>query len=418
MLGVIKGTENLKWQLEFLWTAHPDAMENALHVVGMCRVEDVFSSDTSTLVEFLDNVCGELPYRTDPVVRIVAEQIRTLANEIKDEVNTAADFDMITKAWLTTRDNEVLLFQLVDAQKISISVAATESIAERLAANGPLRHFGFDSGTLGRLEQLKAKTPNFVEVIDCIQDAVSLATRYNRPIRVIPILMVGEPGIGKSYFTDQLSQIMGIPLTRIAIDNLQIGSDIAGMSYAYSKSSPGSVFRVLTENDHASPLVILDELDKAPLNWGYGDPLGPLHNLLEPVSAKVFKDASFPVSIDASNVIWIATANELARIPITIRSRFEVFKVDVPSADQFDAILGEICQEFRLKYPKVSFDEGIVDVLRGMTPREQRKILDRAVARASRAGEDRVTARHVREVLGHEEPRPKLGIVKEPTGYL
>ena len=103
MLGVIKGIEKLKWQLEFLWTAHPDAMENALDVVGVCRVEDVFSSDTSTLVEFLDNVCGELPYRTDPVVRIVAEQIRTLANEIKDEVKTAADFDMITKEWPTTR---------------------------------------------------------------------------------------------------------------------------------------------------------------------------------------------------------------------------------------------------------------------------------------------------------------------------
>lgn len=312
----------------------------------------------------------------------------------------------------------MLLFQPVDAQKISISVAATESIAERLAKSGPWRRYGFDSGIMDRLEDLKVKTPNFVEVLDCIMDAMSLAVRYTRPIRVVPILMVGEPGIGKSYFTDQLSTAMTVPLSRIAVDNLQIGSDIAGMTFSYSRSSPGAVFRVLTEENHISPLVILDELDKAPANWGYGDPLGPLHNLLEPASAKVFKDASFPMPIDASHVIWIATANSLGSIPPTIKDRFEVFKVIPPSADQYDAVLSEIYKELMSRYTNVTFDEGIVRALRGMTPRDQRKLSDRAVARASRLGDDRVGVWHVRQVMGHEEPRPKLGIVKEPTGYL
>ncbi len=418
MREVLDGVKKLKWQLELLLTAHPDAMENALDVVGMCRVEDVFSSDTSTLVEFLDNVVGELPYRTDPVVRTVAEQIRALSNEIKEKVTSLADFRIITKAWFAARDDEMLLFQPVDAQKISISVAGTEPIAERLAANGPWRHFGFGGGILEHLEALKEKTPNFAEVLDCIQDAVCLATRYGRPIRVIPILMIGEPGVGKSYFTDQLAKVMGIPLTRIAVDNLQIGSDLAGMSYAYSKAAPGEVFRVLTEHDHVSPLVILDELDKAPLNWGYGDPLGPLHNLLEPVFAQAFKDASFPIEINASHVVWIATANELPRIPATLRSRFEVFKVDTPSIDQFDAIFWEICKELMSKYPKVSFDEGIFTAFRGKTPREQRKILDRAVGRASRLGDNQVGVWHVRQVLGHKEARPTLRVLGEPTGYL
>ncbi len=420
----------LKWELELIAAAYPDIVQEALDTASadvdlfeedgdeLLTLDGAFTRTRMGMEAFLDELISLFPLRELPFFSYVAGEVKWIAGKLREEVKTEADFARVSRVWRATRDDEIRLFEPIDAYNVSSSIRDTEHVAERLAKSGPWRRFGFDCGTLGRLEQLKTKTPNFVEVIDCIMDAASLATRYNRPIRVIPILMVGEPGIGKSYFTDQLSTAMTVPLSRIAIDNLQIGSDIAGMSYAYSKSSPGSVFRVLTENDHASPLVILDELDKAPLNWGYGDPLGPLHNLLEPVSAKVFKDASFPVQIDASHVIWIATANELARIPITIRSRFEVFKVDVPSADQFDAILGEICQELSLKYPKVSFDEEIFTALRGMTPREQRKILDRAVARASRFGEDTVTARHIKQVLGHEEPRPKLGIVQEPTGYL
>lgn len=90
--------------------------------------------------------------------------------------------------------------------------------------------------------------------------------------------------------------------------------------------------------------------------------------------------------------------------------------MDVPSADQFDAILGEICQELSLKYPKVSFDEGIFTALSGMTPREQRKILDRAVARAIRLGDGHVNGRHLKQVMGCEEP--KVELVQEPNGYL
>lgn len=65
-------------------------------------------------------------------------------------------------------------------------------------------------------------------------DVVSLPKRFDRPTHVLPILVVGEPGIGKSYFTDQLLSTLGVLLTRIVVDNLQIGTDIAGMSLSYS----------------------------------------------------------------------------------------------------------------------------------------------------------------------------------------
>ena len=65
--------------------------------------------------------------------------------------------------------------------------------------------------------------------------------------------------------------------------------------------------------------MILDEIDKAGASL-HGDTLSPLHNLLEPVSAKQLSDGSIGLQIDASRVIWIATANDLFRIPRTLLS--------------------------------------------------------------------------------------------------
>ena len=418
MLGAIQGIKKLKWQLQFLETEYPEAVKAALMGVEKPTVDDVFSTDVNTLVEFLSNLHGELPYRADPVVHAIAEQIRVLSNLIKDEVTSAGGFRKVSQTWFSTRDKETLLFDLLEAHKLSTSIAGTEQIAQRLAGSGPWKRFAFDAEVLDRLEALKERTPNFTKVIDTVMDVVNLANRFHRPINMTPILIVGEPGIGKSHFTDQLSQCLGVPLNRIAVDNLQIASDISGQSHSYAKSSPGPIFRVLTENDCISPLIVLDELDKAPINWGYGDPLGPLHNLLEPVSAKVFKDGAFPIAIDASHVIWIATANSLQRIPSTILSRFEVHNIEAPNKDQFEAILREIYTEIEANYPGLKIAAEVGEILNGKTPREQRQLLQRAVARAIRLGDDCVGAWHLKEVMGQAKARTRLKVVQEPSGYL
>ena len=430
MVEIEELVEKLKWEIEFVNDIFPDIVQEALSTASsdidlfedsgdeLLTLDGAFTCTRAAMDAFLNELISLFPLRDLPFFSYVASEIKWIAGKLRRDADGEADFARISKAWLSSRDGEIRLFDPLDAYNVSTSIRDTNDIADRLAESGPWRRFGFDDGILDRLEALKEKTPNFAEVIDYLMDAVSLAKRYNKPVRVAPILVVGEPGIGKSYFSDQLSRTMGVPLTRVAVDNLQIGTDIAGMSYAYSKSTPGAVFRVLTENDHVSPLVILDELDKVWDNWGYGDPLGPLHNLLEPATARVFQDASFPVPIDASHVIWIATANELSRIPATLRSRFEIFKIASPDEDQLDAILSEICREIAGRYPGVTFDENVIPLLRGKTPREQRKVLDRAVARASRYGEDRITAWHVRTIMSHQKIEPKLQVVGEPTGYL
>lgn len=166
-----------------------------------------------------------------------------------------------------------------------------KKIVQQLALTGSYRSFTFEKKAIAKLYELREASPSFVEFTERIIDAVSLATRYSKPIRITPILVVGEAVIGKSHYSVELSRCLGIPINRMAMDNLQEGAGLAGSSFIYSNTQPGEVFKVLTEKDHLSPLVILDELDKAMVS-DYGDTLSPLHNLLEPVSAKYFRDES------------------------------------------------------------------------------------------------------------------------------
>ena len=190
------------------------------------------------------------------------------------------------------------------------------------------------------------------------------------------------------------------------MDNFQEGAGLAGSSSVYSNSEPGEVFKTLVEEDHLSPIVILDELDKAGTSI-HGDPLSPLHTLLEPVTAKHFRDASVGLPIDASAVIWIATANYLSRIPRTLLSRFEVFEIEGQDRDTKAAILVGLCRELKAEYYDIEFAPEVLDALVDKNPREQRQLLERALARANRVKDGLVRLEHLQQVAPKTESKSK-----------
>nr|WP_276978220.1 AAA family ATPase [Ferrimicrobium acidiphilum] len=286
-----------------------------------------------------------------------------------------------------------------------------------LVKTGPYRKYTFEQDVLEKLSELRSTVPNFTNVTDRVIDAVNLAMRYHKPIQITPILLAGEPGIGKSHYTAELSKCLGVPLARVAIDNLQVGAALAGSSYIYSNSESGEVFKVLSEQCHISPLVVLDEIDKAQASSHEGDPLSPLHNLLEPVSAREFRDASVPIPIDASHVIWVATANYLERIPSAIKSRFEIFEAGEQSEETKKLILRSICKELQMEYAGIEFSEEVLGILVDKTPREQHQLLQRALARTVRLDETVVALEHLIAVFPGIK-LPEVVKVKRCLGYL
>ncbi len=419
---------DLTWQLELLVSVRPEVVRSALAeleipidssgnpaVVSKAILEYFIASAFCGMTKFLTSLCNVLSVdKPDPVVAGIIKSWLSLLESYCDEelyFITTDDYDIHNQSSKneifstnasSVREGYIQLFSPLALYKCGLSRRTQNPerdeygrrTLEQLVTSGPYRKFSFEPDVLVKLDQMKEKAANFAGVIDYVMDAVSVSIHYHKPIKITPILLVGSPGIGKSYFGNQLSGCLGVPHRRVAMDNLQLGAGLSGSSYMYSNTETGAVFKVLTQEGHISPLVILDEIDKAGDSFAYGDPLSPLHNLLEPLSAKMFEDASFALTIDASRVIWIATANSIDKISTAIQSRFEIFEISQSLATQA-GILRSICEELACEYGSIEFDEDLIASLTQRTPREQRQMLQRALSRAIRLRESKVTLKHL-----------------------
>jgi ATP-dependent Lon protease len=241
------------------------------------------------------------------------------------------------------------------------------------------------------LNELERSMPNFSSVIQAVVRPHAQLAAAGVDHRMPPLLLVGEPGTGKTYFARQLAKVLGLPRPlHIGMAAESNGSALSGSSTFWSNASPGLVFEALawgtgTGLKAANPVILLDEIDKPTRSSQY-DPIGPLYSLLEADTARDFQDQALPdVYIDASSVRWIATANDISAIPDPIRSRLCVFEIDLPTAEQQRAIAKRIYQGLLAQYHLPLADElpsSVLDRVTALSPRETTLALDCAIASA------------------------------------
>jgi len=185
----------------------------------------------------------------------------------------------------------------------------------------------------------------------------------------------------------RVSQYFKTSLEVINICSSQSNSMLAGSEEYWGNSDPGCLFKRLVYGDIANPVLMLDELDKARSDGVY-NPLSALHQLLEPEQAALFHDLSVPeLQVDASYVLWIATANDISAIEKPIVDRFAKFNIAIPTREQMSVIAKNQYVRFRQKEANGFFDADIkadvLDYLCQFHPRKVRKIMEVALGRAA-----------------------------------
>ena len=236
---------------------------------------------------------------------------------------------------------------------------------------------------------LEGNYPHFAEVIESVKQAWHLAVHSQSAFSMPPLLLLGEPGIGKTHFTAQLAKCMNLQYLMRSMATLSAGFVLSGMDARWEDARPGMIFTQLMHGDTANPLVVLDEIDKAAGDL-YHDPLGPLYGLLESETARAFTDEYLPVPLDAGRINWIATANRMEDIPEPIVSRLRVIEVPKPDYPArvriayrlYAAILKERLwgKVFSRNLPQ-DVAERLAET--GDTPRAMRLALEEACGRAS-----------------------------------
>lgn len=184
--------------------------------------------------------------------------------------------------------------------------------------------------SLKPLHALAATQPHMKEVVNFIISHIKLAQRSRQPVRLPPMLLLGEPGVGKTHFALALAKALSTTVHIQQMDSDLTSSFLMGSDRKWGNSQHGMLFDRLVLGQYANPIVVLDELDKSQRSLSYGSPLSSLYSVLEPLSAKCVRDISLLFEFDASQVTWIATANDVRLLDGPLRSRFKAFEITPP----------------------------------------------------------------------------------------
>lgn len=261
------------------------------------------------------------------------------------------------------------------------------------------------------LDSLYEDCPNFGDVLDDLSRYLGLALAGGASFNVMPVLLLGDPGVGKTHFGKRLASVLGTEFEFISMNALSAGFVITGSSSSWKGAKCGKVAERLVRGRFANPVVLLDEVEKA-TGSTQSDPLAALYQLLEPETSRAFHDEFIDLDLDASQVFWVLTANSLDGIPPALLSRMAIYEVPSPTPDQAAGIAQRmyigLLRELNLKNLETGLPNNVLDKLSEISPREMRKTLLDGLGFAVAAG---------RNTLTPEDVRVKQDAIKRRIGF-
>lgn len=231
----------------------------------------------------------------------VSDEVKSLVNKefkrLKNLQPSSAEYNVVEN-WLST----MLSFPFNKLSKGKFDISKTRNILNE-------DHYGID--------HVKKRVIQYLAV-----------SHLNKKPNGQIICLYGPPGVGKTSVCKSIAKSLNREYIRISLGGMSDEAEIRGHRKTYVGAMPGKIIQELIKCKTVNPVIVLDEIDKISKVANKGSVEAAFLEVLDPEQNKTFVDHFMNVKIDLSQVIFIATANDLSQVSLPLLDRMELIEMD------------------------------------------------------------------------------------------